>query len=652
MLIRSLAQFKEITRTAPKLVIADVETKGLTPSIENLLGIAMGWNGAEGPIFFYVPLRKWDGEKLINYQTEDLIPEIRSFLRSKELIGHNIEYDRKWIDILGFKSAWHCDTRLLWYLLDERQIERGFGLKTAQLKLLKWESTNEDVLDIVVKSKGGSLKKGHHYLAPVDVLGAYAALDAKSTVELYELLWPQLVEKDYVHFYRWSHSYQRLLAKCTEQGVDVDLQMLKEGYSKLKVDIANLTLEIYKLTEEAISSINKDHLKEEISRFKTGRGLANFMSQPHRQKRFNFRSNHQKARLFYEHLGLPILERTETGLPKVDKGTIAQLDHPVASKFVELAEKEKLSSMIKSYIECIEESNDGKIHFPYNICGTVSGRLGGFKPYALNLPFDAEEAMRPFTPRPGFEGIHSDLRSIEPCFIAAYSKDPTILKVHRDNLGDVYLDLALVTFPDNQDLKAQYNPYQPVSEDIKKKFKALRNVCKIIHLAVGYTGTSKTVSRALTRAGFPTTEGQAADLVESYWNLFSAVKDFNSRCQQLISKKGYLINPFGRRLYVPAAFRKDTMNRLVQSSAHDALIAWVKEIKREMAKRIPEAVPLLPDCHDSTSWQIPLGTFEVAKQVFENALRTVSDRLGLCVTLSCETKRFSTLYGLKNDEGK
>jgi DNA polymerase I-like protein with 3'-5' exonuclease and polymerase domains len=652
MIVKTLEQFEALASTAPKLVVADTETKGKISSFENLLGVALGWATESGPVFFYVPIHKWHDPYLIQIVDDELVAALRKFLRSKELIGHNVEYDRKWIDAsFKIRSAWHCDTRLLWYLLDKHQVERKFGLKTAQTDILGWENRNDTTLEAVVRAAGGSLKKGDHYLAPPDVLGAYAALDAKATLELYSKFWKELEQKDYVAFYRWLHSYQKLLAGCTNRGVVVNLQELRDNHAQLEIDISNLRLEIFNLAEDAIQSISTKQLQEQIEGYKTGRGIVSLLSAPERQKRFNFRSNLDKAKLFYDALRLECPEYTKTGLPKVDKSTIVQLDHPVAKKFVTLAEKEKLASTIKSYIQCIEESPDGLIHFPYNICGTVSGRLSGFKPYALNLPFNAPEAMQPFAVRKGFEGIHSDLRSIEPCFIAAYSRDPILLKVHRDGLGDVYLDFSLVVFPDNQDLFKNYNPNIPVTDAVKKMFKAIRDLCKTAHLAIGFTGTEKTVESQLSKKGFPTTTAQARNLVDTYWNvLHPAVKDLNSRCKQLISKKGHITNPFGRRIIVPPAYRKDTMNRLIQSSAHDALIAWVKEIKREMRKALPEARPLLPDCHDSTSWEIPLGSYEIAKQIFERALRNVSDRLGLPVQLSCETKQFATLYGLKNDE--
>ena len=653
MLVRSLELFKQLTANAPKTVVADVETRGQNPQTGSLLGIAIGFGEGSALSHFYVPFNEWKEDQMVNTASVELEIAVREFLRSKELVGHNIEYDRKWIDhCFGIKSAWKCDTRILWFLLDEEQIERGYGLKTAQTKILGWSTRGDELLDTVVKARGGRLDKGDHYLAPTPVLGNYAALDAKSTLELYNKLWRKLEVYRYVPFYRHVHAYNRMLARVTARGTVASLAHLKEGEQQVEIDIVNVKSSILKDIGGLIEEFNKKALEEQLKSYKTGRGMSNLLDSPTRWSKFNFRSNEHKIHLFYELLGMPITERTEKGRPKIDKSTIATFDHPVAKKFVELSELEKLASMMRSYIECVEISNDGLIHFPYNICGTVSGRLGGYKPYALNLPFDSAEAMRPFSVREGFIGIHSDLRSVEPCFIAAFSKDETLLKVHRDGLGDVYLDFALIAFPDNLELKEHYNPNIPVTDEVKARFKAIRNVCKIIHLAVGYTGTSITVAKNLSKNGFPTSEGKARDLVEAYWDKFSAVKDFNARCQQLLTKRGGVItNPFGRRVVVPFKFKKDSMNRLIQSTAHDALMVWVKEIGREFKRRGIEAYPLLPDTHDATSWEVKCS-YEEASEVFSSTLADISRRLDLGISISCDTKQFNTFYGLKNSESK
>lgn len=650
-LIFTPEEFELALKGCPDVLVADVETAGQTVNIDGLLGVALAYQD-RGQIFsFYVVLNSYDSstERLLPTPNRNSVSErLSALLGASNLIGHNVPYDKKWIDgVFGLDTNWICDTRILWHLLDDRQIERGYGLKTAQTKVLGWPSSNEDALEMAVKARGGKLKDGDHYLAPVGILGQYACLDAFATYELYLHFKNEAERLNYWGFINQIQDYQILLSQCTATGVEVSVEELIRAEVMLSSKAEELETKISEICREEIDKLQRRWLVEKASDYTSPCGVMNFLANPERYPKFNHNSNTQKIALFYDMLQIPVTERTPSGQPKVDKATVASFSHPSAKPFVELAETQKLLSMTTSYLECVEQ---GKIHFPYNICGTVSGRLGGFKPYALNLPFEAKELMSAFKVSKGFIGIHSDLKSVEPCFIAHYSKDPTLLKVHRDGLGDVYLDFAKIAFPHNKELQALYNPNEVCSDEIKKLFKKERNACKIVHLALGYTGTAVTVAKSLTKAGFPTDAGEAQRLVNAYWQLFFRVKDFSERCKQAIGKNGMLINPFGRIIQIPREFRKDTMNRLVQSTAHDALMSWVKEIDKQRQLLLPSMSPLLVDTHDSTTWQCPEGDYELAKKIFEDSLRTVNSRLSISVNLSAETKPFHTFYGLKNSE--
>jgi len=653
----SFQDLESVFFSAPREIAVDVETVGKMANPYGLLGIAFGWRAQrrfiDQPKYetYYLCLNYWD-------EADSTIKKIKDFdrclqlmkreLRKRELIGHNIEYDRKWVDAcLGIKSAWKADTRIMWHLTNEEQLEFGYSLKTAMTKLLGWESANEHELEAAVKERGGKLSKGDHYLAPKDLLGKYAGLDILATLELYELLAPKLHEWRYWHFYRRTQAYNRLLSKCTENGVRTDIQELEKGIAYLEARVEECKDEIHRICKDQIETIEKRWMVEKINGYSHPRYVAKFIVDFKRHRRFNPSSPQQKATLFFDMLKIPVYEKTPSGRPKTDKATIASINHPSAKPFVELSENQKLLSMAKGYLESVQ---NGRIHFPYNICGTVTGRLGGFKPYALNMPFESEEVMRPFKVSPGYVGIHSDLKSVEPAFIAAFSKDPTLLKVHRDGLGDVYLDFAKVAFPDNVELQTEYKPYERCPDNVKSKFKRERNICKVVHLAVGYTGTAVTVAKTLNKAGIPTTRFQAQALVDKYWDLFHNVKDLSARCKQVVEKNGYIVNPYGRKLYVPKMFHKDSMNRLIQSSGHDALVDWIREIDKLRRTMLPSLRPVLIDTHDSTTWECPEGEYETAKRIFDMALGRVNARLGLCVTLSAETKPFHTFYGLKNSE--
>jgi DNA polymerase I-like protein with 3'-5' exonuclease and polymerase domains len=212
------------------------------------------------------------------------------------------------------------------------------------------------------------------------------------------------------------------------------------------------------------------------------------------------------------------------------------------------------------------------------------------------------------------------------------------------------LDLALDIFPENQGLRQEYNPNEKVTSQIKEKYKDLRALCKIVHLAVSYTGTHVTVAKNLSKAGFPTDKGKAMQLVGRYWKKFSQVKAFNHRIQEVYRHRGFIRNLVGRVIQVPDIFEKDLMNRLVQSSAHDILRLWVREIVSEFKTKGVDWHHWLPDLHDSTTFMVKESQKDLAAEVYTTALNRVKEMINLSVPLKMEMKFMKTLAGVKVNE--
>lgn len=668
-IVDTCAQFDALVANAPAVVAADVETRGAGPALPGsaLLGIALAFWAAPSLslgndrqiVALYVPFSEWSVEKqtLLPVGESGLLDRVSLFLSERELIGHNIEYDRQWINYF-FKiiSRWKADTRKMWHLADDTDAPHGFGLKVAQVKVLGWEESNDKALREVVEERGGKLSNGDHYLAPVDKLGFYAGLDGISTLLLFDHLTPFFDKFDYWGFLQWRQDFHPILTEATADGVEVDAPLLIEAKEELVVAKENAIRKIREVCKTEIEGIEKKWFEDDAGSFAQEHAKKRFLegAKGARKRRvFNSNSPDQRAFLFHEVIGIPVVERSKkTGKPSTARPAIQRMSHPAAKVFIELSEIEAVRRLAQGYVDSLKERN-GKywIHFPYNTSATVSDRLGGFAPYALNMPFSEEKLMSAFKLPVGCIGVHADLSALEPCLIAAFSEDPTLMKVHRDGLGDVYLDLALSLFPDNVELKAAYNPMVPADEAVKKRFKKLRDVAKIIHLAVGYTGNYKTVWRNLQKAGMSVTESEAARLVNRYWETFWRVKEFEDRLKALHKRDGHIRNVMGRVLRIPKKFEKDTMNRFIQSGGHDCLVAWVKEIDRRRKDR-PELgmKPVLPDIHDSTSWVVKEEFYAEAKQIFEESLQAVNVGLGLPVQLRAEVKPFRTFAGLKGDE--
>ncbi len=641
---------------APAEIVVDTEhLPDCKPSLSSLLGISVAWSGQPG---YYIPVNHWQdvpSSNLVPLLTAAEIVTVSAALASRKLVGWNIEHDREWIDeCFNIQSTWSCDARVLWYISDRDQNQVGYSLKTAQKALLGWTASNDKALADDVARSGGRLAKGQHYLARLEVLAEYAGLDAQSTYEI----WFKLKEMQNDAAVAYNMQYARLLAKATRRGIQVNELALQKARNYYVSEVKKATTEIRNVCKAEIDYMEAEMLQKRLVGYKRDDSRQKLLDEVKRHPRFNPGSPQQRAALLYDRVGLPVVKRTKTGQPAADKHTIAGFDHPSSKAFVALSHNQKLYQFASSYLAA---ADGGLIHPPYDTTSTVSERLGGYDPYVLNFPFNSEPIASAFGVRPGYVGVHFDLVSIEPCIIAAWSKDPTLLRIYRDGLGDVYLDLCLDLFPLSEahhydkhieslirELHERYSPQSPPDSKQKEHFGKLRKVSKIIQLAVGYSGTEYTVARSLTQAGFECDTAKAKKLVWRYWDRFNAVKRLSDALKRQVEERGYINGFYGRKLYVPANKKKDALNRFSQHAGH----AVLREIVFRIAKEAPSIgmEPILPDLHDSSSWEAPIEHVEKGMEILRNAVRAESDSLALGVQVRGEFRTFRTFYGLKHDE--
>jgi DNA polymerase I-like protein with 3'-5' exonuclease and polymerase domains len=662
-----------LTGSGEAQLIADVETYGTDPKNGKLLGIAL-CHPSLPSLPIYVALQWYDFQTSTwhrNPEMEEILGRhVYQLAVVYDFIGHNYMYDKSWLDsALDLGTTWHADTRLMWHMASAPAGPRPYGLKDAQIEELGWEAKGNVELNEQIKARGG--RQGPDmYLADTNVLCRYASLDAASTALLYNKLSAFFNEHDYWWMLEKMMAYSRLLAWNTEQGIAVDVARLEAVIESLGHTKGAYEAAFLEALAGPIDRLERMWRDDRAAKYTVDAARHRFLTNWDMQKRFKLSSDKDKRELFYDVLKLPVVMETDggKGATGVDAIKLAAKDRPELAEVVEAyTEYESSETLLNSFAKpWLGSVASGRLHPRFNPCGTVSYRLSGFKPYLLNAPFDERELMSCLTCDPGWEGLHADFVSVEPAVTAHYSQDPSLLKVFRDGLGDVYLDLALTLFPNDRELREGYNPNIPVTAEVKERFKKQRKVAKIIQLAVQYTGTKYTVSKGLTFAGFPTSLDEADLLVQAYWKHFRKVNVMNETLFMKFDRQGYLRNAVGRIIRVPTHVNikkkdgtiwekplpryKDLPNRFIQSSAHDLLSLWVLGIAEGVERRRLSAKPVLLDCHDSTSWQCPKEETPALEEVFKEALTELNANVRLTVQLKVDVKRFQTLAGLKGEE--
>lgn len=655
-IVTSEERFKEITKDWKGPVACDTETYGTDPKAGKLLGIALS---GSGPIHCYIPFWTYNENGTWTFRASStLISWLKTWMRDASLVGHNFTYDKQWLHQEGFETRWIADTRIMWHLASAPAGPRPYGLKDAQIELLGWEAKGDVELDQNVRAKGGKLSNGDHYLADLPILAQYACLDTYSTLLVYKRLSPFFDRHQYWPFLSQIMAYNELLELNTACGVAVDVQGLHKAHNRLIQARDAAMRRTNKLLKEPIAAL-EDYWKEcKVVAYKSEHHRKLYLSQPHRWPKFNWNSDPQKRELFYDVLGNPVIYHTKGGkkgkkskkgkLPSTNADAVSLMKGEWVKSYLKY---EKANTLITGFTSgYIDSLRNSRLHPGFNICGTVSYRLSGFKPYLLNAPFEERLVMKNLKCDEGYTGVHADLSAIEPTITAHYSDDPSLLKVFRDGLGDIYLDLALEMFPDDKELQEGYNPNVPIIKAVKDRFERQRKIAKIVQLAVQYTGTEHTVQKNLMKAGVEVSLEEAETLVAAYWRKFAKVAQMNDRLRELNRHEGLLRNVIGRIIRAPDPEYKDLGNRFIQSSGHDVLVLWVLEIYRLCKERGIHIKPIILDTHDATSNQCPKEQAPLLIQAYKDALANINAMLSLSVTVKAEIKTFQTLAGLKADE--
>lgn len=655
-------------------MVLDVETFGTDPLHGKLLGISLS-DIKNSTLGVYIAIQ-WYDHKTSTWHVNPDLKAITLLLRDRfkaiTFIGHNYAYDKTWIDMFfGISSTWKACTRLMWHMASAPSGPRGYGLKDAQIEVLKWAKKGSDELEAQVVARGGKIKEGGHYLADLSVLGHYACLDAASTAMLYNHLVPFFDQYDYWDMLSKMVEYSWLLQQNTACGVKVDSTRLESILCTLTDTMKASETAFMEAMAVPIARIERHWKEHRATQYRIDFAKQKFLASWELQKKFKMSSNKDKQELFYEELKLPVMAETDGGQPStgVDaiKAAIVAKGDADLERIGDLYDTyESCETLINSFVKpWLGSTTNGRLHPRFNPCGTVSYRLSGFKPYLLNAPFDEHEVMSCLTCNEGWEGVHADFASIEPAVTAHYSQDPNLLKIFRDGKGDVYLDLARTLFPTDTALQQGYDPGVQTTSEVKETFKKQRKIAKIIQLAVQYTGTKYTVSKNLNFAGVPTTLAEADELVKAYHKHFHKVTVMNEVLFRKFERDGYLRNVVGRVIRVPKTVAikkkdgsiwekpiryKDLPNRFIQSSAHDLLTFWVLIISRLIKERGVTAKPVIIDCHDSTSWQAPKHQVHMLEAIFIDALTELNETVRMTVPVKIEMKRFTTLAGLKGDE--
>jgi len=355
---------------------------------------------------------------------------------------------------------------------------------------------------------------------------------------------------------------------------------------------------------------------------------------------FNLNSQLQKKALFYEHLckdwkegtddrgeqffsitfnGRTVeLPATDSGQPPLDKKAM-KIFGPVGKLFLNYQDLIKEQQYVLSCLMVLGE--DSILHPSFRVPGTLTGRLAGGgttvkkehpdtgKPaeFTINIQQIPKSAgyLSCFIPRPGCIWVDCDHAALEQVVLAELSRDSTLDKLYGPGAQphDVYLfNGASLPGIGERIRAAGYSTESPTASSTKRAkevCKKERQVAKIVTLGSSYGMGAPKLKRTLMLEGIDITLQEARDIHKAYWQLYQGVKVYEKELlRQYDNNKQWVLNGIGRPLGIYEPYKRDIVNRVVQSTGHDVHLFYILITADLLNQAGINWRPIIIDFHD------------------------------------------------------
>lgn len=444
------ARAEDIRRVADgqKFIAVDIETgasdydkpwTGKDPTRARLKTI--GFGGTEAGCSFF-----WDGA------SRETRAEALRLLQDPGVL--KVFHNGHWFDLRVLRR-YGCGG--VGPVVDTRDMRRSLAT-TSPLALRYLASLYDDVFPW--KEGDEDDGSGVVFTQDKEALMRYNAMDCVVTARVYEGM---LRETE------WSEARTRLLYDTHTQLSTIAAEMHTRG---IFVHQRNRQFMVHCLEQE---------IQERSQAFLAAVGIPGMRCTPNDMRSLIYK-RHENSRVKRFSLPDPLDPRMFTNdqmnAISVDEGSLLMLIVgggcppelvPLIDLYWEAESAKKKRTFLISQLVDQSIGEDGRLRPGWNSCGTNTMRWACNEPNIMNI----EQQLRAYlAPSPGYAFVHADKSALELRVMAAVAEDQVLQD--RLNAGDVYSEDAKDWFKLPRDM------------DVKKLNPAVRQQCKIIHLASQY----------------------------------------------------------------------------------------------------------------------------------------------------------------------
>lgn len=518
---------------------------------------------------------------------------VRAMRQVPERVAHNAKFDCRWL--VQFSEGVPCnfDTMLAAHMLNEN---RSKGLKPLARILLGAPEWDIDI-------KSGKNAAPWYTQHKLDDILWYNTLDTWHTMRLYDLFNADLIAQPKLNkvFRKLMMPASQSLVHIERRGVYVDSEALAIGADKVREELAR------------IDALLLAHVPDET---------------PHP---VNFNPSTFLRWWLFEHLEIPVLEKTKSGLPSTAEGVLSRSvdEHPVIPLLLERVKWNKWnSSFFNPYVELL--TDESRLHTTFKLHGTVTGRLSSGKGDADKVTGAKASSMRGvnlqqvprdtlvrslFGAAPGWTFIEADYSQVELRIAAFIAKEPTMLMLYATG-QDIHMTMATRMTGKSAD--------EVTSEERKK--------AKAVNFGFLYgMGWRKFIETAWNNYGVVITEEEAQAFRRAFFEEFPMLKKWHSRQRRLVRQHGRVESPLGRIRHLPdvrspdegvvAEAERQSINSPVQAFASDLCLLSMVLLDRQFRRLGLKAAPI-GTVHDAINFEVPDDELDIVipmiKETMEN----------------------------------
>ena len=280
-------------------------------------------------------------------------------------------------------------------------------------------------------------------------------------------------------------------------------------------------------------------------------------------REFNPNSSQQVAWLLYEHLGLPVLQRTAGGQPATNKNVLKKIDHEAARL---LLRHRQLAKVLGTYCSIPEKLGpDGRFHVKFDQLGAETGRFTSQSVIQTIPKLDEFRLRNGFRAEPGMLIVAADFDQQELRILAGVSGDQN-MRGAIDAGTDLHGLAAVKMFG----LDCDPNEVAEEYPDKRQQVKALQ-----FGLIYGRSAASLAEALAISLE-------EAQKLQKAYFAQFPAVQQFVEEAHRRVVRDGFITDLFGRVRHLPnAKCRRPHKHYGCMTAAEKKIVSKINAAKRE-----------------------------------------------------------------------